>query len=64
MKIVKDLLATCDRQRLFEEFAKHFCENPEDIKDGAAQWFYDFLDTLLAKTPIAPGDDIVICEPI
>lgn len=60
---VQELISKCDRQRLFEEFAKHFCEKPEDIKDNAAQRFYDFLDTLLAKTPIAPGDDIVCSEP-
>ena len=60
---VQELISKCDRQRLFEEFAKHFCEKPEDIKDGAARRFYDFLDTLLAKTPIAPGDDIVCSEP-
>ena len=64
MKTVQDLIKLCDRQQLFEEFAKRFCDNSEDIKDGAARRFYDFLDTLLAKTPIAPGDDIVICEPI
>ena len=64
MKTVQDLIKLCDRQQLFEEFAKRFCDKPEDIKDDAAQRFYDFLDTLLAKTPIAPGDDIVICEPI
>ena len=64
MTTVQDLIKLCDRQRLFEEFAKHFCENPEDIKDGAARRFYDFLDTLLAKTPIKTDDDIVICEPV
>ncbi len=64
MTTVQDLIKLCDRQRLFEEFAKRFCEKPEDIKDDAAQRFYDFLDTLLSKTPIAPGDDIVICVPI
>ena len=64
MTTVQDLIKLCDRQQLFEEFAKRFCDKPEDIKDDAAQRFYDFLDTLLAKTPIAPGDDIVICEPI
>lgn len=64
MKIVKDLLLTCDRQRLFEEFAKRFCDKPEDIKDDAAQRFFGFLDTLLAKTPVRTDDDIVICEPI
>lgn len=63
MTTVQDLIKLCDRQRLFEEFAKHFCDNSEDIKDGAARRFYDFLDTLLAKTPIAPGDDIVCSEP-
>ena len=64
MTTVQDLIKLCDRQQLFEEFAKRFCDKPEDIKDDAAQRFYDFLDTLLAKTSIAPGDDIVICEPI
>ena len=64
MTTVQDLIKLCDRQMLFEEFAKRFCDKPEDIKDDAAQRFYDFLDTLLAKTPIAAGDDIVICEPI
>ena len=60
---VQELISKCDRQCLFEEFAKRFCDNSEDIKDGAARRFYDFLDTLLAKTPIAPGDDIVCSEP-
>ena len=64
MTTVQDLIKLCDRQRLFEEFAKHFCEKPEDIKDDAAQRFYDFLDTLLAKTPVKTDDDIVICEPV
>ena len=64
MKTVQDLIKRCDRKQLFEEFAKRFCEKPDDIKDDAAQRFYDFLDGLLARTPIAPGDDIVICEPI
>ena len=61
---VQELILKCDRQQLFDEFAKRFCEKPEDIKDDAAQRFYDFLDTLLAKTPIKTDDDIVICEPV
>ena len=64
MTTVQDLIKLCDRQQLFEEFAKRFCDKPEDIKDDAAQRFYDFLDTLLAKTPIKTDDDIVICEPV
>ena len=64
MTTVQDLIKLCDRQMLFDEFAKRFCEKPEDIKDDAAQRFYDFLDTLLAKTPIKTDDDIVICEPV
>ena len=64
MKTVQDLIKLCDRQRLFEEFAKRFCDKPEDIKDDAAPRFFGFLDTLLAKTPVKTDDDIVICEPI
>ncbi|MBQ9868654.1 MAG: hypothetical protein IJM32_03260 [Ruminococcus sp.] len=64
MTTVQDLIKLCDRQQLFDEFAKRFCEKPEDIKDDAAQRFYDFLDTLLAKTPVKTDDDIVICEPV
>ena len=61
---VQELILKCDRQQLFEEFAKRFCDKPEDIKDDAAQRFFGFLDTLLAKTPVRTDDDIVICEPI
>ena len=61
---VQELIKKCDRQQLFEEFAKRFCDKPEDIKDDAAPRFFGFLDTLLAKTPVRTDDDIVICEPI
>ena len=61
---VQELILKCDRQLLFEEFAKRFCEKPEDIKDDAAKRFYVFFDTLLAKTPVKTDDDIVICEPV
>ena len=61
---IQELILKCDRQQLFEEFAKRFCDKPEDIKDDAAQRFFGFLDTLLAKTPVRTDDDIVICEPI
>ncbi len=61
---VQELILKCDRPLLFEEFAKFFCDKPEDMKDDAAQRFYDFLDTLLAKTPVKTDDDIVICEPV
>lgn len=61
---IQELILKCDRQQLFEEFAKRFCDKPEDIKDDAAPRFFGFLDTLLAKTPVRTDDDIVICEPI
>ena len=61
---VQELILKCDRQQLFAEFARRFCEKPEDIKEDVARRFYDFLDTLLAKTPIVSDDDIVICETV
>lgn len=63
MKTVQDLISLCDRERLWEEYAK-LCDIPHDKMDIAAQRFYGFIDTLLTTQIFAPGDNTVFCEPI
>lgn len=63
MKTVQALISLCDRERLWEEYAK-LCDIPHDKMDIAAQRFYGFIDTLLTTQIFAPGDNTVFCEPI
>ena len=64
MKIVKDLLVTCDRQRLFEEFIKLHSDFPKEKKDEIFAKFNALIDSLKDKTEMIVGaDDIVCSEP-
>lgn len=62
MKIVKDLLVTCDRQKLFEEFIKLHSDFPHEKKGEIYTKFNALIDELSAKTEMIVGADDVVCS--
>ena len=62
MKIVKDLLVTCDRQKLFEEFIKLHSDFPQEKSDEIFAKIGALIDSLKDKTEMIVGADDVVCS--
>ena len=64
MTTVKELLDTCDKQRLFEEYINLYEDFPQDKREALFNMFNALIDELTAKTElIVDADDVVCSEP-